>query len=67
MLCIIFTLFSFKIYLKNIYKSKVLQQPKDNYDYILVLGARIDEDGPSPFLKERLDKAFEFYKKKKKH
>lgn len=44
-------------------------QIKDNYkkienvDYILVLGAGIRNNSPSPMLKDRLDKAIELYKK----
>lgn len=33
---------------------------EDNLDYVIVLGAQVYEDGPSPVLKYRLDKAVEY-------
>lgn len=35
---------------------------EQNLDYIVVLGAQVREDGPSPVLKYRLDTAFEYLK-----
>ncbi len=32
----------------------------DNLDYIIVLGAQVYKNGPSPVLKFRLDKAYEY-------
>jgi len=35
----------------------------NDYNYIIVLGAKVDSNGPSLMLKDRLDKAIEIYKK----
>ena len=37
----------------------------DDYDYIIVLGAKVNRNSPSLMLKDRLDKAVEIYNKNK--
>ncbi len=44
----------------NILELKEVKDKK--YDAIIILGAGLSGDGPSPMLKERLDKGIEFYK-----
>lgn len=34
----------------------------NNYNYVIVLGAKVDSNGPSLMLKDRLDKAIEIYR-----
>ena len=40
--------------------SKMHIEGPDNLDYIIVLGAQVYKNGPSPVLKFRLDKAYEY-------
>mgnify|MGYP004528970975 FL=1 len=40
--------------------SHMNDQGEDRLDYIIVLGAQVYEDGPSPVLKYRLDRAIEY-------
>ena len=45
--------------------SKYISDSTDynNYDYVLILGAKVTDDNPSLMLKDRLDKAIEIYDK----
>jgi len=60
---IIITTVAINLYMCLSVKDQIVDEYKDNYDAILVLGAGIRGDRPSPLLKERLDKAIEIYKK----
>ena len=67
-LFIIVILMTLSIIIINFYirfstKKQIVNHPKkDKYDAILVLGAGIWNNKPSPILKERLDKAIYLYK-----
>lgn len=59
----ILTLLSINFYVKTSTKSKIVDSSIiEDIDYILVLGAGIWKDKPSPMLKDRLDVAIELYK-----
>lgn len=60
----IVTLFGIDLYVRLSTNSKILEGADVNGEWnaIIVLGAGINDDKPSPMLKERLDKAIELYK-----
>ncbi len=57
-------LFSIQGYFSLCYEKEVLSSTKKTYDFAIVPGAKIEDQEPSPFLKERLDKAILLYKGK---
>lgn len=62
-LVFILTLLSINFYVKTSTKSKIVDSSIiEDIDYILVLGAGIWKDKPSPMLKDRLDVAIDLYK-----
>lgn len=59
----IISIFGINYYVKSSVKNKIINNNyPDNVDCILVLGAGVWGDSPSPMLKDRLDKAIELYK-----
>lgn len=60
------TIFGIDYYVKTVTKNRIVTIEDftlgDSYDGILVLGAGLQGNGPSPMLKERLDKGIELYK-----
>ncbi len=67
LICIVFAVFIYitavNIYIQNSTKQKILTEFEDNnYDCILVLGAGVRDDAPSPMLEDRLNTAIELYK-----
>lgn len=62
------TILSINIYMKYSTKKLILNEDEylkiNNIDCILVLGAGVRNNTPSPMLKDRLDVAIELYKKK---
>ena len=56
-------LFGPNIYVKQVSKNKILNNYSDikDVDAIVVLGAGVWDNGPSPMLKDRLEKAIELY------
>lgn len=58
--------FSIDYYVKDVSKDSILSiseiENQDEYEGILILGAGLVGDKPSPMLKERLDKGIELYK-----
>lgn len=63
-LCLLFPflLASFLI-IEGLVISQMHAEGPDNLDYIIVLGAQVYKSGPSPVLKFRLDKAYEYLSK----
>ena len=61
----LFIIFMPNLYVKNSIRNKIIEEKYNDikdYDCILVLGAGVWKNGPSPILKDRLDKAIELYK-----
>jgi vancomycin permeability regulator SanA len=62
---ILFILFLVNLYVVLVTKDRIISSDKinkdDKFDAIVVLGAGIRKDTPSPLLKDRLDKAIELY------
>ena len=55
--------FSLNIIVTQTTKDQILTEFESKYDCILVLGAGVRNDSPSPILKDRLDYALELYRK----
>ncbi len=69
-LCVIAVLgivlvFGINFFVKGSTEKYIVDNPKDTYDCILVLGAGVRNNQPSPMLKDRLDYAVDLYKNKK--
>ena len=57
--------FGIDFYVRYSTKDRIVKSPEGSYDCILVLGAGVRGDHPSPMLQDRLDYAIELYKQGK--
>jgi vancomycin permeability regulator SanA len=57
--------FSIDFYVRNTTEDQIVKSPEGEYDCILVLGAGVRGDRPSPILQDRLDYAIDLYKNNK--
>lgn len=58
-------IFGINFYVVQSTKKQIVSTPNQEYDCILVLGAGVRGNSPSPMLSDRLDYAIELYKQKR--